>query len=390
MNQQSNHFVIKGGRLIDPASGRDGLFDIRVRDGKVDAIGVNLDADGATVINAKGHLVTPGLIDVHLHLMKGLGTFGVDPDIFGVGSGVTTVVDAGSAGHSLLNVFRNYVTDNAKTRVLNYVNLSTLGGVCGPGYSILADPRLIDEAKIEQAVEAHRDIIVGIKIMATGGALGAQGLKPLERARRLGDQLKLPLLVHIGESWTKDTAPVHVGDVLKYLRTGDIVTHMFTVHPGGLLDGNGKLWPQVRDAKESGVLMDVGHGLHNLNFDVARRVLDQGLHPDGVSTDGHRGNRAGPVYDLPTTMAKLMALGFSLNQVIEMATANAARLLGRGNELGTLRVGESADVSILKIEDREWQAVDSQKGTIPAHQTILPVYAIRGNVIYEPLPVARP
>jgi dihydroorotase len=226
--------------------------------------------------------------------------------------------------------------------------------------------------------------------MATGGALGSQGLKPLERARKLGDRLKIPLLVHIGESWTKDTAPVHVGDVLKYLRAGDIVTHMFTVHPGGLLDGNGKLWPQVRDAKESGVLMDVGHGLHNLNFDVARKVLDQGLHPDGVSTDGHRGNRAGPVYDLPTTMAKLMALGFSLNQVVEMATTNAAKLLGRTAELGTLRISQPADISVLKLEDRQWKAVDSQKGTIPAHQAILPIYAIRGDTIYEPLPVDRP
>jgi dihydroorotase len=390
MNQQLVHFVIKGGRLIDPAAGRDGLFDIRVRNGKIDAIGNDLEVGDTTVIDVKEHIVTPGLIDVHLHLMKGLGAFGVDPDIFGVGSGVTTVVDAGSAGHTLLNVFRNYVTDSAKTRVLNYINLSTLGGVSGPGYSILADPRLIDETKIEQAVEANRDIIVGIKIMATGGALGGQGLKPLERARKLGDALKLPLLVHIGESWTKDSAPVHVGDVLKYLRAGDIVTHMFTVHPGGLLDGNGKLWPQVRDAKESGVLMDVGHGLHNLNFDVARKVLDQGLHPDGVSTDGHRGNRAGPVYDLPTTMAKLMALGFSLDQVIEMATANAAKLLARQNELGTLRVGEPADLSILKIEEREWRAVDSQKGTIPAHRALLPVYAIRGDTIYEPLTVERP
>ena len=325
MTQQLTDFLLKGGRLIDPAGGKDGIFDIRVCNGRIDAIGTNLEPNGATVIDVKDHIVTPGLIDVHLHLMKGLGAFGVDPDIFGVGSGVTTVVDAGSAGHTLLNVFRNYVTDNAKTRVLNYINLSTLGGVSGPGYSILADPRLIDEAKIEQAVEANRDIIVGIKIMATGGALGAQGLKPLERARKLGDRLKIPLLVHIGESWTKDTAPVHVGDVLKYLRAGDIVTHMFTVHPGGLLDGNGKLWPQVRDAKESGVLMDVGHGLHNLNFDVARKVLDQGLHPDGVSTDGHRGNRAGPVYDLPTTMAKLMALGFSLNQVVEMATSECGQ-----------------------------------------------------------------
>ena len=376
--------------MIDPASGRDGLFDVRVRDGGVDAIGADLPPDGAAVIDVKDQIVTPGLIDVHLHLMKGLGAFGVDPDVFGVGSGVTTVVDAGSAGHSLLNVFRNYVTDNAKTRVLNYINLSTLGGVTGPGYSILADPRLIDEEKIEKAVEANRDIIVGIKIMATGGALGAQGLKPLERARKLGDSLKLPLLVHIGESWTKDTAPVHVDDVLKYLRPGDIVTHMFTVHPGGLLDGNGKLWPQVRDAKESGVLMDVGHGLHNLNFDIARRVLDQGLQPDGVSTDGHRGNRAGPVYDLPTTMAKLMALGFSLHRVIEMATANAARLLGRMDELGTLRIGLPAEISVLRIEDREWNAVDSQKGMIPAKQALVPVYAIRQGAIFEPLIIERP
>lgn len=390
MNQQLAHYLLKGGRLIDPAGGRDGIADVRVRDGKIDAIGANLEAAGATVIDVKDHIVTPGLIDVHLHLMKGLGAFGVDPDIFGVGSGVTTVVDAGSAGHTLLNVFRNYVTDNAKTRVLNYINLSTLGGVSGPGYSILADPRLIDEDKIEKAVEANRDIIVGIKIMATGGALGSQGLKPLERARKLGDRLKLPLLVHIGESWTKDTAPVHIGDVLRYLRAGDIVTHMFTVHPGGLLDANGKLWPQVREAKETGILMDVGHGLHNLNFDVARKVLDQGLHPDGVSTDGHRGNRAGPVYDLPTTMAKLMALGFSLNQVIEMATANAAKLLGRTGKIGTLIIGQPADVSVFKVEDREWKAVDSQRGVIPAHQAITPVYAIRGDAIYEPLGAERP
>jgi dihydroorotase len=390
MDRQLKNFMIKGGRLIDPANGLDGHRDIYIRDGVVAAVGAELKADGATVIDVEGLVVTPGLIDVHLHLMNGLGAFGVDPDIFGVGSGVTTVVDAGSAGHSLLTVFRNYVTRNAKTRVLNYVNLSTLGGVTGPGYSILADPRLIDEDKIEKVVEANRDIIVGIKIMATGGALGAEGLRPLARARKLGDNLKIPLLVHIGESWSKDATPPPIGDVLKYLREGDIVTHMFTAHPGGLLDPHGKLWPQVRDAKESGVLMDVGHGLHNLNFDVARKVLDQELFPDGVSTDGHRGNRAGPVYDLPTTMAKLMALGFSLNQVVEMATVNAAKLLNRADELGFIRVGSPADISVLRVEEREWKAADSQRATIQARHALVPVYAIRNETIYEPLPVDRP
>jgi dihydroorotase len=214
MDRQLRNLILKGGRLVDAARNLDAQQDIHIRDGVVAAVGTDLKADGATVINVNGLIVTPGLIDVHLHLMNGLGAFGVDPDIFGVGSGVTTVVDAGSAGHSLLTVFRNYVTKNAKTRVLNYVNLSTLGGVTGPGYSILADPHLIDEDKIEKAVEANRDIIVGIKIMATGGALGAEGLKPLARARKLGDNLKIPLLVHIGESWTKDAKPPPIGDVL--------------------------------------------------------------------------------------------------------------------------------------------------------------------------------
>src|SRR5918994_6312488 len=212
MKRSLSNFILKGGRLLDPATGRDALFDVHVCGGKVSAIGSDLNPDDATTLDVKGCIITPGLIDVHLHLMRGLGAFGVDPDIFGVGSGVTTVVDAGSAGHTLLNVFRNYVTDNAKTRVLNYINLSTLGGVAGPGYSILADPRLIDEDKIERAVEANRDIIVGIKIMATGGALGTEGLKPLARARKLGDHLKLPLLVHIGESWNNDATPIDVAD----------------------------------------------------------------------------------------------------------------------------------------------------------------------------------
>jgi len=381
--------LLKGGRVLDPGSGLDGSLDVRVRDGTIEEIGPDLSANGATVLDVKGLLVVPGLIDVHLHLMNGLGAFGADPDVFGVGSGVTTVVDAGSTGHSLLAIFRRYIAEPAKSRVLAYVNLSTLGSVAGPGYSTLADPRLIDEERIEEVVEAHRDMIVGIKVMATGTALGSEALRPLSRARRLGDNLRLPLLVHIGESWGRAQPPA-IGDVLAYLRPRDIVTHMFTAHPGGLLDPNGRLWPEVREAKDSGVLMDVGHGLHNLNFDVARRVLDQGLKPDGVSTDGHRGNRSGPVYDLPTTMAKLMALGFSLAQVIKMATVNAARLLRRADEMGSIRAGRPAEMSVLRLEEREWKAVDSQRGTLPARQALVPVFAIRNNLVYEPLPSDRP
>ena len=385
-----NSLLLKGGRLLDPASRRDGLLDVRITNGIVEEIGPELAANGEKMIDVRGCLVVPGLLDVHLHLVNGLGPFGADPDIFGVGSGVTTVVDAGSTGHSLFNVFRRYIAEPAKTRVLAYVNLSTLGSVVGPTYSNLADPRFIDEERIAQVVEANRQMIVGIKVMATGTALGAEGLKPLSRARKLADSLRQPILVHIGESWGRGSKPPQVGEVLDFLRPGDIVTHMFTSHPGGLLDPNGRLWPRVREARDSGILFDVGHGLHNLNFDVARRVLDQGLKPDGVSTDGHRGNRLGPVYDLPTTMAKLLALGFSLPEVVEMATVNAARLLRRADELGSIRMGRPAEISVLRLEEREWKAKDSQGGTMSAFQTLVPVFAIRNDVVYESLPSDRP
>src|ERR1043166_4397818 len=164
--------LVKNGRVLDPGAQRDGRLDVLIRDGIVAAIGPDLASAEAKIIDAKNLLVLPGLIDVHLHLMDGLGAFGADPDVFGVGSGVTTVVDAGSTGHSLFPIFRRHIAEPAKTRVLAYVNLSTLGSVAGPGYSTLEDPRLIDEAKIEAAVEKNREMIVGIKVMATGAALG--------------------------------------------------------------------------------------------------------------------------------------------------------------------------------------------------------------------------
>jgi len=382
--------LLRGGRVLDPGQGLDGLLDVRIRDGRVDEVGANLSPKGAKVIDVRGLVVLPGLIDVHLHVMDGLGALGADPDVFGVGSGVTTVVDAGSAGHSLIRILRRHIADPAKSRVLAYINLSTLGSVAGPGYSTLADPRLIDEERVGQAVEANRDMIVGIKVMATGTALGSQGLEPLRRARRLADSLRLPLLVHIGESWGREARPPLIGEVLAHLGPGDTVTHMFTVHPGGLLDPNGKLRPEVGAARDEGILFDVGHGLHNLNFGVARRVLDQGLQPDAVSTDGHRLNRSGPVYDLPTTMAKLMSLGFSLAEVVKMATVNAARLLGRAHELGSLKAGRVADISVLRLEGREWKAVDSQGEVLSARHALIPVLAIRNGMAYEPLPIDRP
>ena len=383
--------VLRGGRVLDPARGVDGRLDVRVSSGRITAIAATVAArDGDVVRDVTGHIVVPGLIDAHLHLFDGAGPFGAAPDMFGVESGVTTVVDAGSAGHSLIPVFQRHIAEPAHSRVLAFVNLSTLGIVVGPRYPGLGDPRLVDEDGIAAAIEAHRDLIVGIKIMATGTSLGGEGLTPLRRARRLADTVRVPLMVHVGESWGGDATAPPIAELLTYLRSGDVVTHMFTGHPGGLLDGNGRLWPAVRDAATSGIRFDVGHGLHNVDFGVARRVLDQGLEPDTISTDGHRLNRSGPVYDLPTTMAKMMALGMPLARVVDMATAGAARLLGREDTLGSLEVGRTADISVLRVEEREWTAVDSGGGTLVAPQALVPVFCVRAGRVHEARAQARP
>ena len=383
--------VLRGGRVLDPARGVDGRLDVRVSSGRIAAVAATVEPrEGDVVREVTGHVVVPGLIDAHLHLFDGAGPFGAAPDTFGVESAVTTVVDAGSAGHSLIPVFARHIAEPARSRVLAFVNLSTLGIVVGPRYPGLGDPRLIDEDGIAAAIEAHRELIVGIKIMATGTSLGAEGLTPLRRARRLADTMRVPLMVHVGESWGGDAAAPSIAELLTYLRPGDVVTHMFTGHPGGLLDGNGRLWPAVRDAAASGIRFDVGHGLHNVDFGVARRVLDQGLEPDTISTDGHRLNRAGPVYDLPTTMAKMMALGMPLSRVVDMATARAARLLGREDTLGSLEVGRTADISVLRIEEREWTAEDSGGGTLRAPRTLVPVFCVRAGHVHEASAQPRP
>ncbi len=381
--------LLRGGRVLDPAQGLDARLDVRVRDGRIDAIGPGLDAAGGVVHDVAGLLVVPGLIDAHVHCFKGLGPNAIDPDLLGVTRGVTTVVDAGSAGHSSFPVFHDHIIARAQTRVLAYLNLSTLGGVVPPSYPRLGDPRLIDPDGIVATVSAYREHIVGMKWMATTSALGALGLEALRRGRAIADDLGLPVLVHVGESWGNGPEQP-IEQVVELLRPGDTVTHMYTSHRGGLVDANGRLVPAVREARARGVAFDIGHGANNLNFEVAQRLLDQDFPPDAVSTDGTNLSIHGPVYDLPTTMSKLLGLGLPLTDVIAMATSNAARLLGRADELGSLAVGRVADITVLRLEDREWTALDSQRQPLKVTQQLVPVFAVRAGTVVYPRPPDGP
>jgi len=381
--------LLRGGRVIDPAQGLDGPNDVLIRDGRIAAVGPALAADGAAVLDVAGALVLPGLIDCHVHCFNGLGNAGIDPDLLGVSRGVTTVVDAGSASCASFPLFRDQVIAPARTRVLAYLNLSTLGMVVGPHFANLGDPRLVDPDGIAGAAQAHPDAVVGIKMLATANTVGPLGFQPLRRGRALADELGLPLLVHVGESWG-DAPALPIEQVVELLRPGDTLTHLFTSQRGGLLDASGRLHPAVREARQRGVRFDVGHGINNLSFAVARCLLDQGFAPDTVSTDGSLWNVGGPVYDLPTTMSKLLALGLPLPDVVAMATSASAALLGRSAELGSLAVGRVADVSVLRLAEREWTAVDSVGERLTAPRELVPLLTVRAGEVIDPRPAGAP
>jgi dihydroorotase len=377
--------LLRGGRVIDPAQGLDSALDVRTRDGRIEAVGADLPPENTTILDASGLLVLPGLIDGHVHCFHGLGPM-IDPDVVGVSRGVTTVVDAGSSGHAAFPLFRDHVMARAKTRVLAYIHLSTLGGVVGPDFGNLADPRLIDLDGIARTVQANPERVVGVKVHAITGCMGPLGIEPLRQARGLADQLGTRLMVHIGETWSQEPAKP-VQQVIEFLQPGDILTHMYTAQRGGLLDGTNTLHPAVREARDRAVRFDVGHGSSNLNWGVAQRLLDVGFLPDSISTDGSHRNLFWLTWDLPTVMSKLLALGLPLPDVVAMATCNAAAQIGRADTLGSLAVGREADLSVMRLVGGDWTALDSQRQERMLHQRLVPEFTVRAGEVIAPRPL---
>ena len=379
--------VLKGARVLDPAEQLDQVLDVRIAGGVIQELGPSLPIEDAEVRNCAGMVVTPGLIDGHVHVYEDVGFTGIDPDVLGVGAAVTTVVDAGSAGAASFAGLRRYVMSRAKTNVLAFLYVAA--NKMGMGAHEYGSPRAIYEDAIERVVEQNRDKIVGIKLRANVWH-GDAAMRPLRRARAIAERLGLPLMVHIGhrpEDGEGEAAPIR--EVVKILRPGDIVTHLFTAHPGGLLDADGRLQPHVREAYAAGLRFDLGHGLYNMSFDTAARVLDQGIQPHSVSTDGHKAARQRLVYDLPTTMAKMLGLGFTLSQVVNKATYETARSLRRPELVPGIAAGRPALLSVLQLKEEEWQAEDSTGKKMATWQQLVPVMTVRGSEIFEAQPAER-
>ncbi|MDA1314998.1 MAG: amidohydrolase/deacetylase family metallohydrolase [Acidobacteria bacterium] len=355
--------VIKNGEVRDPSRGLKARADVAVHDGKIAEVASEIPAErGREVIDAKGLYVTPGLVDLHTHIVYGVRS-GIEADPIAARSGTSTWIDAGTFAYDQIEGFRRFIVDRNQCRVFGFVYL----------YPASRNPD-IDPLKYVsglmdatgRAASANRDIVLGVKFQVGSNMNGRYSHDFLKIARRLCDEYDLRLLVHIS------TAPPETEEVMKLLKPGDVVTHCFNEHTLGIVDRDtGKLKPSVKEARLRGVLFDVGHGSGSFNFESARRALDQGFLPDSISSDIYSANMNGPVFDLPTTMSKLLYLGMTFDDVLKCSTVNPARVVTPLPKLGTLQVGAPGDVALLSVEDGAFELIDAQRNKVTAKQRIV-------------------
>jgi dihydroorotase len=346
--------ILRGGRVIDPSQGFDGVMDVGFAGGKVAAVGPKLAGEGAQIRDVTGLIVSPGLIDLHTHVYWGGTSLGIDAEAFCRTSGVTTAVDTGSAGPGNFMGFRKHVIEASQVRILAYLHVSH-AGIYGFSSTVMVgeseDIRLMDPVAAAEVADRNRDVIVGIKVRVGRHASGDQGVAPLDIALQVAEETGLPLMAHI------DEPPPSYEEVIARLRPGDVLTHAFRPFPNSPATAQGTVKPAVLAARKRGVLFDIGHGMGSFAFRTARAMLANGFHPDTISSDVHALCINGPAFDQVTTMSKFLCLGMSLPDVIRASTANAAFALKR-TELGSLRPGSVGDATILSVEEGRFDYVD--------------------------------
>jgi len=373
--------LLKGGSVIDPAQDMRGALDVAVQDGKIAQVAANIPASEARrVVHIPGKIVTPGLIDLHTHVFDGVAANGVHPDIAGVHAGVTTVVDAGSSGCATFSAFPRHILPKCETEVIPLLHICQTGLATNP--DIIAESSIDLESTLKVARE-HQGLIKGIKARMVSPALEIFGMEMPRLAKRAARESGVPLMVHIGDT-TKRYDPNVIRELLPLLEPGDIVTHLFTANPGGVLDTNGKLVPEAKELAARGVWLDTAHGRMNFGFNVGRRVLDQGLTPHCISTDLTIPGRANTVHSKVEIMARFLGMGFTLEQVIAMSTVNPARAIGEANRLGSLAVGRQADISVLEVRDGRWVVYDTLRDSLKIDKTVVPVLTVKRGRVFEP------
>ena len=405
--------ILQGGHVICPASGIDGVVDVAIADGKIAAVRKDmLPSSAKKVTDVKGKLVLPGMIDTHAHVYKYVtGRFGLDADMCGVDSGVTTLIDQGGPSCMTLPGFRHFIIEPAKTRVFAFISAYLAGGMEGHYYPELYAPNLLDPKATVAAAKANADIVKGVKGHAEIGGFARYGTKVIEQSAAIARDANIPLYVHFGQLWGLPPegangvdADTVLEQVVKLLKPGDILAHPFTRHPGGFVDKNGKIHPIVKRALEMGLKTDVGHGSH-FSYRLARVALAAGIIPDTLGADMHGYNTYVPPppgtpggfhpddenhpfagqarFSLTQAMSSMLALGLDLKRVVEMVTTGPAKMIRLENQLGHLKVGAGADVSVLNDLRGRFKLFDNEKTEVVAERLLTPAFCLRDGVRFD-------
>ncbi len=354
-------WLIRNGRVIDPQYSIDRVTQIAISGSKIAAIDDALSpGDAAQVYDATGQLITPGLVDLHIHGYHHVTPLGIDVDHFCLGRGVTTAVDAGSAGCDTFSGFRHFAADTCKTRLLAFLHISRAGlafssrtGGDDPGE--LETLKLVNARDCIECIETNRDLIVGVKIRLSSSIAddGRNEAQSFERAQEAARSVKLPLMTH------HNFSSVSLNDCPGKMDAGDIYTHCFHAYPNTILEAEShKIHDSVLGARSQGILFDIGHGMGSFSWTVAEACAQQNFWPDTISTDIHSLNMDGPVYDMPTVMTRMLQVGMPLPDVIRASTLTPAKTIGWDDRIGTLEVGREADITALRLEDSALELED--------------------------------
>ncbi len=368
--------VLRGATVIDPSQGLNGPCEVAVRAGRIAAVEREILAPSTETVDLEGKILTPGWIDIHAHVYPGATTWGYHADAHCLSTGVTTIVDAGSSGWANFRGLLDYVMLPSRTQVLAFVHLSGIGLTYGP-LGELVDIRYADPERTALVIRNWPDRCVGVKIRAGLFQLGEHGIEPVRLAVQAAERSGTPVMAHMGVG-------IPLPDVLDEMRPGDILTHCFHEKGDTILGDGDTVIPAAWEARERGVLFDLGHGGGSFTFAVARQALAQGFPSDVISTDLHTGSLSDPVHSLPETASKMLLLGMDLEEVVRQTTAGPAAAIGREEELGTLKVGTVADLAAFEIKEGGFDFTDVRDVVETGDRMIAPVMTVREGKVFRP------